>query len=62
MFWQYSRQIVLEDQSVLERTNPDFPLDLVEEVHLRCDKTTIELRRVLARLAGRSSGLQAADG
>ncbi len=62
MFWEHSRQITREDQVVLERTNPDFPLDLTEEVHLRCDKTTIELRRTLVGLVSGSAGLRAAGG
>jgi nitrite reductase/ring-hydroxylating ferredoxin subunit len=51
MFWAFSRRVTVEDQVVLETTDGDFPLDVTEEVHLRCDKTTLEYRRYLGRLA-----------
>jgi hypothetical protein len=51
MFHAYSRKITLEDKLVLETTHGDFPLDATTEVHLRCDKTTLEYRRLLGRLA-----------
>ncbi len=51
LFWHYSRRVTEEDRAVLETTSPDFPLDPTAEVHLRCDRTTLELRRRLARLA-----------
>jgi phenylpropionate dioxygenase-like ring-hydroxylating dioxygenase large terminal subunit len=51
MFWDFSRRVTLEDKVVLEETDPDFPLDITREVHLRCDKVTLEYRRQLARLA-----------
>ena len=54
MFWDFSRRVTLEDKVVLEETNPDFPLDITREVHLRCDKVTLEYRRQLARLAASS--------
>ena len=49
MFWGFSRRVTLEDKVVLEETSPDFPLDVTQEVHLRCDKVTLELRRQLGR-------------
>jgi vanillate O-demethylase monooxygenase subunit len=52
MFWEFSRRVTDEDRVVLETTSPDFPLDLTSEVHLRCDRTTVEYRRVLGRLTG----------
>jgi phenylpropionate dioxygenase-like ring-hydroxylating dioxygenase large terminal subunit len=52
MFWAFSRRVTVEDKVVLEQTSPDFPLDVTAEVHLRCDKITLEYRRQLARLAG----------
>jgi len=55
MFHEYSRKITLEDKIVLETTHGDFPVDVTSEVHLRCDKTTLEFRRILGRLAGASS-------
>lgn len=51
MFRAYSRKITLEDKVVLETTHGDFPTEVTTEVHLRCDKTTLEYRRYLARLA-----------
>lgn len=63
MFWAYSRRVTLEDQVVLERTSPDFPLDPTSEVHLRCDKTTLEFRRRLRALAdGRLAPVHAGRG
>jgi hypothetical protein len=56
MFWDFSRRVTLEDKVVLEETDPDFPLDITREVHLRCDKVTLEYRRLLARLASSRVG------
>ena len=50
MFRAYSRRVTNEDRVVLETTNPDFPVDITSEVHLRCDRTTLEYRRLLGRL------------
>jgi len=50
MFWDFSRRVTLEDKVVLEQTSPDFPVEVTREVHLRCDRTTLEYRRQLARL------------
>jgi phenylpropionate dioxygenase-like ring-hydroxylating dioxygenase large terminal subunit len=52
MFWEFSRRVTIEDKVVLEQTSPDFPVDVTTEVHLRCDRVTLEYRRQLARLAG----------
>jgi phenylpropionate dioxygenase-like ring-hydroxylating dioxygenase large terminal subunit len=49
MFWEFSRRVTNEDRVVLERTNPDFPVGITDEVHLVCDRTTLEYRRQLAR-------------
>ncbi|MGD0810962.1 MAG: hypothetical protein ABSA91_14825, partial [Acidimicrobiales bacterium] len=57
MFWDFSRRVTLEDKVVLEETDPDFPLDITREVHLRCDKVTLEYRRLLARLAATRVGV-----
>jgi nitrite reductase/ring-hydroxylating ferredoxin subunit len=51
MFHAFSRRVTLEDKVVLETTHGDFPLDITSEVHLRCDRTTLEYRRYLSRLA-----------
>ncbi|HWD25294.1 MAG TPA: Rieske 2Fe-2S domain-containing protein [Acidimicrobiales bacterium] len=50
MFWAFSRRVTEEDRVVLETTSPDFAVDATSEVHLRCDRTTLEYRRVLGRL------------
>lgn len=50
MFWDFSRRVTVEDRVVLETTSPDFPIGVTNEVHLRCDKTTLEYRRLLGRL------------
>jgi len=55
MFHDYSRKITLEDKVVLETTHGDFPVDVTSEVHLRCDKTTLEYRRILGRLVAAPS-------
>jgi phenylpropionate dioxygenase-like ring-hydroxylating dioxygenase large terminal subunit len=57
MFWDFSRRVTLEDKFVLEETNPDFPLDITQEVHLRSDKVTLEYRRQLVRLAASRGGV-----
>jgi phenylpropionate dioxygenase-like ring-hydroxylating dioxygenase large terminal subunit len=44
------RRVTLEDQRILELTDPDFPLDVTTEVHLRCDRVTVEYRRYLHEL------------
>lgn len=41
-----------EDRALLEHIEPDFPLEITEEVHTKYDKMTLEYRRVLADLAG----------
>jgi Vanillate O-demethylase oxygenase C-terminal domain len=56
MFWDFSRRVTEEDKFVLEQTNPDFPVGVTEEVHLRCDKVTLAYRRHLAGLAGQGAG------
>jgi phenylpropionate dioxygenase-like ring-hydroxylating dioxygenase large terminal subunit len=51
MFRAFSRRVTEEDRVVLDTTHADFPIDITSEVHLRCDRTTIEYRRYLGRLA-----------
>lgn len=53
MFWDFSRRVTNEDRVVLETTDPDFPLEVQREVHVGCDRTTVEYRRVLGRLTTR---------
>ena len=45
------RQVQDEDRRLLERIDPDFPIDTTAEIHTRADRMTIEYRRVLAELA-----------
>lgn len=59
MFHDYSRRVTDEDRAVLETTHGDFPIDSTSEVHLRCDRTTLEYRRFLGRLAKGERGLPA---
>jgi hypothetical protein len=40
---------------LLERINPDFPIETTTELHTRSDRMTIEYRRVLADLAAETS-------
>jgi phenylpropionate dioxygenase-like ring-hydroxylating dioxygenase large terminal subunit len=40
-----------EDRALLERIEPDFPLEITDEVHTKYDKMTVEYRRVLGDLA-----------
>jgi hypothetical protein len=47
-----------EDQAVLERCWPDYRLDVVDNVHLKTDRASIEYRRWLSRIVeGRWNGL-----
>lgn len=51
LFHAYSRRVVDEDKVILEATNADFPIEITAEVHLRCDRNTVEYRRILSRMA-----------
>jgi phenylpropionate dioxygenase-like ring-hydroxylating dioxygenase large terminal subunit len=44
-----------EDRAILERINPDFPVDITVEVHTRSDRMTVEYRRLLGALASESA-------
>jgi hypothetical protein len=48
------RQVQNEDRRLLERINPDFPIETTSELHTRSDRMTIEYRRVLAEIAART--------
>lgn len=43
----FDRLVTLEDQRILESTDPDYDLDLTANVHLRVDRPTVEIRRIL---------------
>jgi phenylpropionate dioxygenase-like ring-hydroxylating dioxygenase large terminal subunit len=45
---ELDRRVTLEDQWILENTDPDFPLTRTAEVHLRCDRVTVAYRDYLA--------------
>ncbi len=62
LFSAYSRRVVDEDRAVLETTSPDFPIEPTGEVHLRCDRNTLEYRRLLSRLAGSVKSPRAVNG
>jgi len=49
------RAVQAEDRRLLERVNPDFPIDVTTELHTRSDRMTIEYRRVLAALAAETA-------
>jgi phenylpropionate dioxygenase-like ring-hydroxylating dioxygenase large terminal subunit len=42
----FDRLVTLEDQVLLENTHPDYELDLTQNVHLKVDRGTLELRRI----------------
>ncbi len=48
------RAVQAEDRAILERINPDFPIDATSELHTRSDRMTIEYRRILAELVAES--------
>ncbi|HEX4128967.1 MAG TPA: aromatic ring-hydroxylating dioxygenase subunit alpha [Pirellulales bacterium] len=50
-FIDYNVKIFNEDQAIVESQYPeDLPLDLIDEVHIRADKTSVAYRRALAKL------------
>jgi hypothetical protein len=42
----FDRAVTLEDQWLLEHTDPDYELDLNELAHVKVDKGTIAARRI----------------
>jgi phenylpropionate dioxygenase-like ring-hydroxylating dioxygenase large terminal subunit len=50
-FHEFGKRVKEEDRVILESTEPDFPVDVTSEVHLRSDRTTLEYRRYLMRLS-----------
>jgi phenylpropionate dioxygenase-like ring-hydroxylating dioxygenase large terminal subunit len=42
----FDRLVTLEDRVLLENTHPDYELDLTQNVHLKVDRGTLELRRI----------------
>jgi phenylpropionate dioxygenase-like ring-hydroxylating dioxygenase large terminal subunit len=42
----FDRLVTLEDQALLEHTHPDYELDLTQNVHIKVDRGTLELRRI----------------
>ena len=57
----FDRQVTLEDKALLEATWPDYELDLTTNVHLRVDRATIELRRILGEICAGDWADAAAD-
>lgn len=59
---KFEQQVLDEDLALQERfAERSLPLELTEEVHTRADRSTVELRRVLADLvaeAGAAGGLE----
>ncbi|MBI4260419.1 MAG: aromatic ring-hydroxylating dioxygenase subunit alpha [Actinobacteria bacterium] len=58
---ELDRMVQNEDRQILERIDPDFPIDLNAEFHTRADRMTVEYRRVLADLAQETSLLRRED-
>ena len=55
---EFERKIVDEDLALQERyADRRLPLDLTAEVHVRADRMTIELRRILGDLVAAASAL-----
>ena len=48
-FHAFGTRVKEEDRIILESTLDDFPVDITSEVHLRCDKVTLEYRKYLIR-------------
>ncbi len=49
--YEFNHRVFAEDQEIVERQCPeDLPTDLMEEVHIRADRTSIEYRKGLAAL------------
>ena len=57
----FDRQVTLEDKVLLESTWPDYELDISANVHLKVDKATIELRRILGEICAGDWSLGAAS-
>ncbi len=50
-FIDYNNQIFNEDTAIVQSQCPeDLPLNLLDEVHIRADKTSIAYRQELGRL------------
>ncbi len=49
--YEFNHQVFAEDKEIVERQCPeDLPIDLLEEVHIRADRTSIEYRKALGAL------------
>jgi vanillate O-demethylase monooxygenase subunit len=49
--YDFNHQVFDEDKQIVERQYPeDLPIDLLEEVHIRADRTSIEYRKALGAL------------
>jgi phenylpropionate dioxygenase-like ring-hydroxylating dioxygenase large terminal subunit len=54
----FDRAVTLEDQDLLEATNPDYELGLTELAHIKVDKGTIAVRKIYREIvAGTWPGL-----
>ena len=52
----FDRQVTLEDQRILESTDPDVPLNGRGELNMASDKAGLVMRRMLAALLAREAG------
>jgi hypothetical protein len=58
----FERKVVDEDLGLQERyVDRRIPLDLTDEVHVKADRMTIELRRILADLVSQESNANRRD-
>jgi hypothetical protein len=47
-FHRFGTRVKEEDRVVLEQTDPEFSLDITDEVHLKVDRVTLEYRKYLS--------------
>lgn len=55
-FHAFGTRVKEEDRVILESTVPDFPVDITSEVHLKCDRATLEYRKHLMSLVDAMAG------
>jgi phenylpropionate dioxygenase-like ring-hydroxylating dioxygenase large terminal subunit len=50
---EFDNRVEAEDQEILATVPADYPLALIDNVHLKCDRASVELRRLYAALLER---------
>jgi phenylpropionate dioxygenase-like ring-hydroxylating dioxygenase large terminal subunit len=48
----FDRAVTLEDQALLEMTNPDYELELTDLAHIKVDRGTIAVRKIYREIVG----------